>query len=149
MDKYEQWMKIAIQQANLAKELGEVPVGAVIIKNDIIISKGHNEPISKNDPTAHAEIQAIRSAGKILKNYRITGSSIFVTLEPCIMCFGAILNARVEKIFFGAYDEKKGICSSCNNYLNKESYKNSLKIRGGILENQCSMILKKFFKERR
>lgn len=149
MNNDEKWMKIAIQQAKIAQNKGEVPVGAIIIKDDIIISKAHNKPISKNDPTAHAEIEAIRSACKTLNNYRINGSSIFVTLEPCIMCFGAIIHSRIERIVFGAFDNNKGFCSKCINSINLKLYKNQVKITGGVLENQSSQLLKDFFKLRR
>ena len=116
------------EQAKIAESIGEVPVGAIIIKDDIIISKAHNQPISKNDPTAHAEIEAIRAACKTLNNYRINGSTLFVTLEPCIMCFGAIIHYRIERIVFGAFDNNKGICSTCFDSKKSKLHKNQIKI---------------------
>lgn len=149
MTKDEEWMKIAIRQAKFAETQGEVPVGAVIVKDNFLLSKGYNQPIETNDPTAHAEIQAIRAACKTLNNYRISGSTIFITLEPCMMCFGAIIHSRIERIVFGAYDKKKGICSASVYSQNIDLYKNQIKITGGVLENQSSQLLKKFFMLRR
>ena len=100
MNEDEKWMQIAIQEAIKAEKVGEVPVGAVLVKDGLLIAKAHNQPISKNDATAHAEIQLIRLAGKELQNYRLSGSTLFVTLEPCAMCFGAMVHARVKRIVY-------------------------------------------------
>ena len=102
MNDDEKWMQIAICEANIAKEENEIPVGAVLIKDGLVLARGHNQPIAKNDPTAHAEIQVLRKAGLKEKNYRLTGTTLYVTLEPCAMCLGAMIHARVDRIVFGA-----------------------------------------------
>tara|TARA_B100000795_G_scaffold13087_1_gene9033 strand:- start:630 stop:1073 length:444 start_codon:yes stop_codon:yes gene_type:complete len=140
------WMNIAIIEALKAESKGEIPVGAVIVKDNKIIASGHNEPISKNDPTAHAEIKVIRQAGKKLKNYRLMGTTLYVTLEPCSMCFGAIMHARIDRIVFGAYDFKGGACDS---YSDLKIFNHKVIITGGILESNCREILHSFFKQRR
>ena len=104
MNKDEKWMRIALNEANLAMDENEIPVGAVLVKNDKLIAQSHNRPINKNDPTAHAEIELLRKAGEQQKNYRLIGSTLYVTLEPCAMCFGAMIHARIERIVFGASD---------------------------------------------
>jgi tRNA(adenine34) deaminase len=109
MNEDQKWMKIAIQEAKKAVNEGEVPVGAILVKNGMIIAKAHNRPITKNDATAHAEILAIRKAGKKEKNYRLVGTTLYVTLEPCLMCLGALINARIERIVFGAKKHKKWV----------------------------------------
>ena len=149
MNKDEKWMKIALNEANLAMNENEIPVGAILVKNGKLIAQSHNQPIKKNDPTAHAEIQLLRKAGEQQKNYRLIGSTIYVTLEPCTMCFGAMVHARIERIVFGASDFKTGVCGSCMN-LNKENFFNhKISITGGVLENESSELLKLFFKSRR
>ena len=149
MNKDEKWMQIALHEANLAMNENEIPVGAVLVKNGKLIAQSHNQPIKKNDPTAHAEIQLLRKAGEQQKNYRLIGSSLYVTLEPCAMCFGAMVHARIERIVFGASDFKTGVCGSCMN-LNKENFFNhKISITGGVLENESSELLKLFFKSRR
>jgi len=149
MNKDEKWMQIALNEAKLAMNENEIPVGAVLVKNGKVIAKTHNQPIKKNDPTAHAEIQLLRKAGEQQKNYRLIGSTIYVTLEPCTMCFGAMVHARIERIVFGASDFKTGVCGSCIN-LNKENFFNhKISITGGVLENESSELLKLFFKSRR
>ena len=149
MNEDEKWMQIAIIEANLAKSQDEVPVGAVLVKKGQLISQGHNQPISKNDPTAHAEIQVIRNAGKKQKNYRLVGATLYVTLEPCAMCLGAMMHARIDRIFFGAYDTKTGVCGSCGDLSNANFFKHKIDIKGGILENECKELLDSFFKLRR
>ena len=142
-------MQIAMDEANLAMNEEEIPVGAVLIQNNKLIARSHNQPIKNNDPTAHAEIQLLRKAGEQQKNYRLIGSTIYVTLEPCTMCFGAMVHARIERIVFGASDFKTGVCGSCIN-LNKENFFNhKISITGGVLENESSELLKLFFKSRR
>tara|TARA_B110000008_G_scaffold108949_1_gene111999 strand:+ start:98 stop:559 length:462 start_codon:yes stop_codon:yes gene_type:complete len=149
MNNDEKWMRIAIDEANLAMDKNEVPVGAVLVKNDVLIAKAHNQPITNNDPTAHAEIQLLRKAGDQQKNYRLTGSTLYVTLEPCTMCFGAMVHARIDRIVYGASDPKTGVCGSCMN-LNKENFFNhNVSITSGILENQSKELLQVFFKSRR
>ena len=149
MTKDEEWMRIAIQEARLAMVENEIPVGAVLVKNDKLLAQAHNQPINKNDPTAHAEIQLLRKAGKQLENYRLGGSTLYVTLEPCAMCFGAMIHARIERIVFGALDPKTGVCGSCIN-LNKENFFNhKISITGGVLDRQSSDLLRLFFKSKR
>ena len=123
MNEDEKWMQIAISEANLAKSKDEIPVGAVLIQNNELIAQAHNQPISHNDPTAHAEIQVLRIAAKQQSNYRLVGSTIYVTLEPCAMCLGAMMHARIKKIVFGASDPKTGVCGSCAN-LTSEAFFN-------------------------
>ena len=145
----EKWMKIALNEANLAMNEREIPVGAVLIQNNKLIARSHNQPIKNNDPTAHAEIQLLRKAGEQQKNYRLIGSTIYVTLEPCTMCFGAMVHARIERIVFGASDFKTGVCGSCMN-LNEENFFNhKISITGGVLEEESSELLRLFFKSRR
>ena len=145
----EKWMQIAIQEALKAEKAGEVPVGAVLVNDGKVIAKAHNEPISKSDPTAHAEIQALRTAGEIQKNYRLVGSTLYVTLEPCAMCFGAMIHARINRIVFGAYDHKSGVCGSCIDLQNEKIFNHKIHINGGILEQRCKELLFSFFKNRR
>ena len=149
MSNDEQWMRIAIEEASLAMDKNEVPVGAVLVKNDTLIAQAHNKPITKNDPTAHAEIQLLRKAGEQQKNYRLPKSTLYVTLEPCTMCFGAMIHARIDRIVYGASDPKTGVCGSCMN-LNEENFFNhKISITSGILEKESSELLKLFFKSRR
>jgi len=149
MSNDEKWMRIAIEEANLAMDKNEVPVGAVLVKNDTLIAQAHNKPITKNDPTAHAEIQLLRKAGEQQKNYRLPKSTLYVTLEPCTMCFGAMVHARIDRIVYGASDPKTGVCGSRMN-LNEENFFNhKISITSGILEKESSELLKLFFKSRR
>jgi tRNA(adenine34) deaminase len=145
----EQWMKIAIKEAHLAMCQNEVPVGAVLVQNNKLIAQAHNQPIKKNDPTAHAEIEVIRKASEKLQNYRLPKTTLYVTLEPCAMCFGAMVHARIEKIVFGAIDPKSGVCSSPANLLSKPLFNHVIIVKGGILEEDCKHILQSFFKIRR
>jgi tRNA(adenine34) deaminase len=149
MSEDEKWMQIALNEANLAMNANEIPVGAALVKNDKLIAQSHNQPIKTNDPTAHAEIQLLRLAGEQQKNYRLIGSTLYVTLEPCAMCFGAMIHARIERIVFGATDPKTGVCGSCMN-LNEENFFNhKISITSGILEKESSELLRLFFKSRR
>ena len=149
MTKDEQWMQIAIEEAKLAMSENEIPVGSVLVQNDKIIAQAHNQPIGNNDPTAHAEIQLLRIAGKQQKNYRLIEATLYVTLEPCTMCFGALIHARIKRIVFGALDLKTGVCGSCLD-LNKEKFFNhKISITGRVLEQECSQLLYTFFKSRR
>ena len=145
----EKFMKLALQEAKKSKEMNEVPVGAIVVMNDEIISLAHNQPISQNDPTSHAEINAIRKASQNLDNYRLTGATLYVTLEPCAMCYGAIVHARITRLVFGAYDPKTGVCGSSIKLHEQACFNHSPEITGGILEKDCSLILKDFFQEKR
>ena len=149
MNSDEKWMKIAIDEANLAIQEGEVPVGAVLVKNEKLIAKAHNQPIFNNDPTAHAEIQLIRMAAKKIANYRLVGTTLYVTLEPCAMCFGAMIHARINRVVFGAYDYKSGVCGSNANLNNTKIFNHRLEVTDGILEDDCKEILHSFFKLKR
>jgi tRNA(adenine34) deaminase len=145
----EKWMVLAIKQAKLAEKIEEVPVGAVLVQDEHLIASAHNQPISTNDPTAHAEIQLLRAAGKALNNYRLPNTTLYVTLEPCTMCLGAIIHARVVRIVFGAYDEKTGVCGSCQDLSTSECFNHSIEVEGGVLANECKELLQKFFQKRR
>ena len=149
MNEDEKWMQIAISEANLAKSKDEIPVGAVLIQNNELIAQAHNQPISHNDPTAHAEIQVLRIAAKQQSNYRLVGSTIYVTLEPCTMCLGAMMHARIKRIVFGASDPKTGVCGSCANLTSEAFFNHRIAVLGGILENESKAILQSFFKLRR
>ena len=149
MTKDEQWMKIAIEEAKLAMNENEIPIGSILVQNEKIIAKAHNQPIGNNDPTAHAEIQLLRKAGKQKENYRLIGSTLYVTLEPCAMCFGAMIHARVERIVFGALDPKTGVCGSCMDLNNENFFNHKISITGGVLEKESSNLLTLFFKSLR
>ena len=149
MNEDEKWMSLALEQATKAEEEGEVPVGAILVKDGLLIARAHNQPISTNDPTAHAEIQLIRAAGKKLKNYRLTGTSLYVTLEPCAMCLGAIMHARVEHVVFGAYDTKTGVCGSSENLMDAKCFNHKINLVSGVMENESKQLLKNFFNSRR
>ena len=149
MNEDEKWMKIAIQEAIKAEKEDEVPVGAVLVKDGLVIAKAHNQPISTNDATAHAEIQLIRAAGKIQGNYRLTGTTLYVTLEPCAMCLGAMMHARIKRIVYGAHDLKTGACGSSENLIDANCFNHKIDLVSGVLENECKQLLKKFFISRR
>ena len=142
-------MRHCIELAKKAELLGEVPVGAVIVKDDELVSEGWNQPIINHDPTAHAEIVAIRSAAQILQNYRIPNTTLYVSLEPCAMCAGAIIHARIERIVFGAYDPKGGAAGSVFEIVGTNKLNHTIEFSGGLLEQECSDMLKSFFKKRR
>ena len=145
----EAWMALAIEQAKLAEKIEEVPVGAVLVQDNQLIASAHNQPISNNDPTAHAEIQLLRAAGKQLNNYRFPDTTLYVTLEPCTMCLGAMIHARVSRIVFGAYDQKTGVCGSCTDLSTSKCFNHTIAIEGGVLANNCKQLLQQFFKNRR
>ena len=149
MNEDEKWMKIAISEAKLAINEGEIPVGAVLIQNGKLIAKAHNQPILNHDPTAHAEVGVLRKAGKKLKNYRLAKSTLYVTLEPCAMCLGAIMHARIERIVFGASDPKTGVCGSKADLTSEAFFTHKVKVDGGVLEEENKEILQSFFKSRR
>ena len=149
MNEDEKWMKIAISEANLANDEGEIPVGAVIIQNKKLIVKAHNQPIINHDPTAHAEVEALRKAGRKLKNYRLSGSTLYVTLEPCAMCLGAMMHARIERVVFGASDPKTGVCGSKADLTSETFFNHRIKVQGGVLEKETKNLLQSFFKSKR
>lgn len=143
------FMKEALAQAALAKEAGEVPVGAVIVLDGSIIARGYNQPISSHDPTAHAEIVALRNASKTCRNYRLPDCEMYVTLEPCSMCVGAMIHARLKRVVFGATDPKTGACGSVIDLFAQTELNHHTTVTGGVLQDECSMLLKTFFAERR
>jgi len=142
-------MRYAFRLAQRAEQQGEVPVGAIVVKDDQCIAEGWNSSIATHDPTAHAEMMALRKAGLALKNYRLTGATLYVTLEPCVMCMGAISHARVERLVFGAFDPKRGaVCHALS--LSDASFLNHrINWVGGVLEIDCSELLRDFFRARR
>jgi len=149
MNEDVKWMSLALEQAVKAEEEGEVPVGAILVKDGLVVARAHNQPISTNDATAHAEIQLLRAAGEELKNYRLTGTSLYVTLEPCAMCLGAIMHARVERIVFGAHDPKTGVCGSSENLMDANCFNHKIILVSGVMENESKQLLQNFFISRR
>ncbi len=143
------FMKQAISLAGSASKKGEIPVGTIIVLDGEIIGEGENCPIYMNDPTAHAEIIALRDAAARCKNYRLPGTTLYVTLEPCIMCMGAIIHARVQRVVFGAYDPKTGAACSRYSIGNDKLLNHHIEITSGICQTECAALLKNFFKERR
>ncbi len=144
-----QFMQHAFEQAQLAAAAGEVPVGAVLVRDGQIISKAFNKPISNHDPSAHAEMLALREAAKAEQNYRLPGSTLYVTLEPCTMCSGAILHARVDRVVFGAPDPKTGAAGSVLDVFSSKLINHQTSIEGGVMGEECGQLLRSFFKERR
>lgn len=144
-----EFMLLAIQQAIEAGAQGEVPVGAVVVKDGIIIGRGSNAPIAQHDPSAHAEIQAIREAAKHLGNYRLVDCTLYVTLEPCAMCAGAIQHARISRLVFGASDPKTGACGSVVNLMAEEKLNHHTEVTGSVMAEQCGKLLSDFFASRR
>ena len=145
----EHWMQRALELAKKAEIQGEVPVGAVLVKDDQVIGEGWNHPVSANDPTAHAEITAMRAAAEKLQNYRLPGTTLFVTLEPCTMCVGAMVHARIERLVFGAYEPKTGAVISVFDILQSPEHNHRVNFQGGVLENDCADLLRGFFQARR
>ena len=143
------FMQLALTQAQQAWALGEVPVGAVVVKDGVVIASGFNRPIDSHDPTAHAEIMALRAAAQILGNYRLPGCELYVTLEPCVMCAGAIMHARLARVIYGAADPKTGACGSVVNLFEQEKLNHHTGLSGGVMAEQCAALLKRFFAERR
>ena len=142
-------MREALTEAKVAATVNEVPVGAVVVKGGEIIGRGLNRPVQDSDPTAHAEIVALRAAAASEKNYRLNGTTVYVTLEPCAMCLGAMLNARVSRLVFGAYDPKAGAAGSVVDLSDNRRLNHQLEVNGGLLAEQCAAPLKKFFQSRR
>ena len=143
------FMQQAISQAHNAWALGEVPVGAVVVKDGQVVATGFNQPIGTHDPTAHAEIMALRAAATILGNYRLPGCELYVTLEPCAMCAGAMMHARLARVVFGAHDLKTGVCGSIVNLFEQGKLNHHTVVAGGVLAEECGNLLKAFFAERR
>ncbi len=149
MTQDEQFMREALSLAQQAAELGEVPVGAIVVKDGVIVGRGSNAPIGSHDPSAHAEILALRDAAKNIGNYRLVDCSLYVTLEPCAMCAGAIQHARIGQLVFGAKDPKTGACGSVVNLMAEDKLNHHTDVTAGVLENECGQLLSDFFKQRR
>lgn len=143
------FMRHAYNLAKFAAQSGEVPIGAIVVSNNEILAKGWNCPISTNDPTAHAEIIALRSAASKIQNYRIIDATLYVTLEPCVMCIGAMIHARIKRLVFGAPDPKAGAIISAFNLLDTNKFNHKITYTSGILADECGKILQDFFKEKR
>lgn len=143
------FMQLALAQAQHAWDLGEVPVGAVVVKDGVVVATGYNQPIGKHDPTAHAEIVALRAAAEALGNYRLPGCELYVTLEPCVMCSGAMMHARLAKIVYGAPDPKTGACGSVVDLFGQAQLNHHAVVTGGVLADDCAGMLKRFFAARR
>jgi len=146
---YNKFMREALKEAQKALEEDEVPVGAVIVYKGKIIARGHNQVERLKDPTAHAEMLALTSACNFLKTKWLNGASLYVTIEPCSMCAGALVLARIKNLYFGAKDPKTGACGSVVNIVNHKKLNHHIKVKGGILEKECSFLLKDFFKKKR
>jgi tRNA(adenine34) deaminase len=145
----EQFMRAALELAHTAGSLGEVPVGAIVVKDGQIVGRGYNQPIGKHDPTAHAEVMALRDAARTLGNYRLPGCTLYVTLEPCVMCTGAIMHARIARVVFGATDPKTGVAGSVINLYTEARLNHHANIEGGVLAGECGALLSSFFAARR
>tara|TARA_B100000029_G_scaffold105452_1_gene96087 strand:- start:1185 stop:1646 length:462 start_codon:yes stop_codon:yes gene_type:complete len=149
MNTHEECMKYAIELAKKSEERDEVPVGAIVVYKNEIIGEGWNQPIASHDPTAHAEIMALKNAGKKIGNYRLPESTMYVTLEPCVMCAGAIVHARVAKLVYAVEDEKTGACGSVFNITQADKLNHRVRIEKGVLEKECRALIQDFFKEKR
>jgi len=145
----QQFMRLAIEQAQLAAQAGEVPVGAVLVRDGQVISKAFNQPITNHDPSAHAEMLALREAALVEENYRIPGSTLYVTLEPCAMCAGAMLHARIDRVVYGAPDPKTGAAGSVLDLFSSKQINHQTSVEGGIMSEECGQLLRDFFKGRR
>jgi tRNA(adenine34) deaminase len=143
------WMQRALELAQHAQSLGEVPIGAVLVKEDQIIGEGYNSPISQQDPTAHAEVMALRDAARRIGNYRLLNTTLYVTIEPCVMCAGALVHARVQEIVFGAHEPRTGASGSVFDILQSPNLNHRLAVRSGILAEECAGLLQQFFRDRR
>ncbi|MDO9101593.1 MAG: tRNA adenosine(34) deaminase TadA [Candidatus Nitrotoga sp.] len=143
------FMRVALALAKQAELSGEVPVGAIVVKNGTIIGRGSNAPISRHDPSAHAELLALRDAAQHLGNYRLIGCELFVTLEPCVMCVGAMFHARIARVVFGASDLKTGACGSVLNLFTEQRLNHHAEMTAGILAEECGQLLSGFFAARR
>jgi tRNA(adenine34) deaminase len=142
-------MQVALEQARAAAAAGEVPVGAVLVRGAEIIVAGHNAPISRHDPTAHAEMGVLRAAGQALGDYRLSGTTLYVTLEPCVMCAAAMVHARVRRLVFGAWDPRAGGAGSIVNVFTLPGLNHQVDVFGGVLMEECAALLREFFAQRR
>lgn len=143
------YMKLALAAAKVAEDKGEVPVGAILVKNDEVIATAFNHPIGSHDPTAHAEIRVLREAAQKLENYRLPGATLYVTLEPCLMCLGAMLHARIKRLVFGAFDLKVGAVKSMLQLSDLKEINHKIEWRGGVCEFESARLLRDFFAKKR
>lgn len=143
------WMKQALALAQKAWEQGEVPVGAILVLDDEVIGQGWNRPITRHDPTAHAEIMALQQGGQIVQNYRLLNATLYVTLEPCVMCAGAMVHSRIKRLVYGASDLKTGAAGSLLDVLRHPGMNHHIEITAGVMANECSEMLSQFFQQRR
>lgn len=149
METHEEYMRIAIEEAKIAASLGESPIGAVIVQGGKVVGRGHNTTETAKDPTCHAEMNAIRDAARNLGGWRLPHCSMYVTLEPCSMCAGAIVLARIEQLYIGTADPKSGACGSLRNIVSDERLNHRVEVHTGVLQEECSGLLKDFFKQLR
>lgn len=149
LDVDEYWMKRALELAKNAQDAGEIPVGALLVKDNQLIASGWNCSIENHDPTAHAEIMVLKQGGQALSNYRLLDTTLYVTLEPCIMCAGAMIHSRIGRLVYGAKDFKTGACGSFINIMERPGLNHYVDVTGGVLEENCSLMLSAFFKMRR
>lgn len=149
MEEDLRWMRRALELAERAELEGEVPVGAVVVRDGELLGEGWNRPISSHDPTAHAEIQALRQASILVKNYRLPGTTLYVTLEPCVMCAGAMIHARVERLVYAASDPRTGAAGSVFDTLLSDRHNHRVKCEGGVLAEESAELLREFFRKRR
>lgn len=145
----EKFMKMALKEAEKARDIGEVPIGAIVVKDGIVVGRGFNKTETTKDPTAHAEMEAIRMAAKTLRGWRLIGCDLYVTCEPCSMCAGAIVWSRIKNLYIGTMDPKAGACGSVFNIVQEEKLNHNVNIQTGLLQDECSKILKDFFKNLR
>jgi len=148
-DQHESFMCEALALAHKAAGAGEVPVGAVVVRDGVVVGRGFNQPISGHDPSAHAEIMALRDAASTLQNYRLPGCTLYVTIEPCTMCFGAAMHARIEHIVYGAKEPKSGCIDSNLHLSQQDCFNHQVTCEGGLLEQACSALISEFFAQRR
>ncbi|MBR0139545.1 MAG: tRNA adenosine(34) deaminase TadA [Firmicutes bacterium] len=149
MDEREGFMRMALEEARLAAEAGDIPVGAVIVKDGRVVGRGRNSTETDKDPTCHAEMKAIREAAKTLGGWRLFGCEMYVTLEPCSMCAGAIVLARIDRLFIGTMDPKAGACGSLRNIVSDERLNHRAEVSYGLLQEECGQLLKDFFRSLR
>jgi tRNA(adenine34) deaminase len=146
---HEPFMQVALEEARWAAAAGEVPVGAVVVLGGTVVGRGHNRPVATSDPTAHAEVEALRAAGRHVGNYRLTGATLYVTVEPCVMCAGACLHARIEALVFGAPDDKAGAIVSRARVLDEPAWNHRVRVTGGVLAAEAGELMQAFFRTRR
>lgn len=145
----EHYMRLALDEAQSALSSGEVPVGAVLVRDGLVLASGHNGPIAQSDPTAHAEIVVMRAGARKIDNYRLAGTVLYVTIEPCVMCLGALMHARVERLVYGAADPRVGAAGTVFDLARDSRFNHRLEVTGGVLEDDCRSIIQEFFKNRR